>query len=151
MSRLFNERVVSSAILLLIGLGLAFSTFGLTFTHIGTAFNPMFFPRIILLLWIALAAANVLADIVANESSEPFRMGRVLIISCAFMVYVIYMRELGFFFSSVALSLVVLAALGVRSLLAFSVVGIGGPLLITLLFGHLLGMPLPNSPFFWWI
>lgn len=151
MSRILNERSLSSVFLLLIGMGLAVSTFGLESTYGGNAFNPMFFPRIILILWIVLAAANLLTDIVRPEHSEPFRLYRVVTISIAFVVYVIFMRELGFFFSSVALSLLILLTLNIRRPLPLLIVGVGLPLLITVFFNHLLKMPLPSSPLVWWI
>ena len=151
MPRILNERAISSLVLLLIGLGLSIYTFGLNYAQTNHAFNPMFFPRILLVLWIALAASNALVDFVQAKQSDTFRLGRVVAISIVFVLYVTFLRELGFFFSSVLLSCFILVVLGIRSVIPIALVGVGMPLLITLLFNHLLKMPLPNSPFFWWI
>jgi hypothetical protein len=49
------------------------------------------------------------------------------------------------------LSVAFLFILGVRSPLGISAVSVGVPGALVALFNHILKMPLPTSPLFWWI
>jgi hypothetical protein len=136
---------------LLLTAGLVASTFGLQFADLGGAFSPMFFPRIILFILLALTLLNVVIDLMAPSRATPIELMPVLVIGAAFIVYVLILIPLGYFASSVAVGAVILLALGLRN--PVQVIGI--PLLgagaLVGLFNHILKMPLPTSPFFWWI
>jgi hypothetical protein len=150
MSSLITERRVISVIILLLTVGLVVSTFGLQFADLGGAFSPMFFPRIILIILMGLAVLNVV-DVISTPSKTPIQLGPVLMIAAAFVAYVLVLVPLGYFISSVGVGIVILLALGVRNplqIIAIPVVGAGS---LVLLFNHVLKMPLPVSPFVWWL
>lgn len=151
MSALLTERrCVSVAILVLVA-GLVTSTFGLQFADLGGAFSPMFFPRIILTILLALAAFNVILDLLTPSPDKTIEFWPVVIVSLAFIAYVLAMVPLGYFISSVGLGIVVLLALGLRNPLQVLLVPVLAAGALVMLFNHVLKMPLPTSPFAWWI
>lgn len=151
MGRIMSERAVVSVALLLVGAGLMLSTFGLQFAELGGAFSPMFFPRIVLMMWVGLALLNVVADVMAQPAPQPIRLATVAAIGLGVLVYVIALPEIGFFFASVPLALIMLWLLEVRSPVALVGIAVGVPGALVVLFNHVLTMPLPASPFLWWI
>lgn len=151
MPNLFTERRVISVMVLLLTFGLVMSSFGLQFADLGGAFSPMFFPRIVLFILLGLATLNFVIDMVTAPSSRPIELWPVLIIAAAFVVYVLILMPLGYFISSICVGMVILLALGLRNpLIVFGVPFMGASALIVL-FNHTLKMPLPASPFFWWL
>lgn len=151
MSGLVSERRVISVIILVLTAGLVLSTFGLEFADLGGAFSPMFFPRIILMILLALAALNVVLDLMARPAAQPIELGPVLIIAAAFVGYVLLIMPLGYFISSTAVGIVILLALGLRNPVQVVLIPMAGAGALVGLFNHVLKMPLPASPFFWWI
>lgn len=151
MPALVTERRVISVVILVLAIGLVVSTFGLQFADLGGAFSPMFFPRIILLTLLVLAALNVAIDVLTPTEDQPVKLVPVLTISVAFIAYVLLLVPLGYFLSSFGVGIVILLALGMRNPLQVVLIpflGAGG---LVLLFNHVLKMPLPTSPFFWWL
>jgi hypothetical protein len=151
MGRIMTERAMVSVVLLLVGAGLMLSTFGLQFADLGGAFSPMFFPRIVLMAWVALALVNVVADVMARPAPVPIRLGTVVAIGAGVLVYVIALPKIGFFFASVPLALVMLWLLEVRGPVALVGIAVGVPGALVVLFNHVLTMPLPVSPVLWWL
>ncbi|MFT6104960.1 MAG: hypothetical protein ACJA1E_001386 [Paracoccaceae bacterium] len=151
MSGLFTELRVISIMIFVLTAGLFMSTFGLEFADLGGAFSPMFFPRIILFILLALTALNVVLDVIARSAGKPIALLPVLIISAAFMVYVLVLMPLGYFISSLAVGIVILLALGMRNPFQVTVIPLIASGALVALFNHGLKMPLPTSPFFWWI
>ena len=151
LTRLFSERALIALILLLIASALTYSTFGLEFADLGGAFDPTFFPRIILIAWMALAALNLIVDLRAGTGWDGQGILHVAIMAVATVIYMVFLTTLGFFFSSVILSVLFLLLLGVRNPLPIAAVSLGVPGAIVALFNHMLTMPLPTSPMFWWI
>lgn len=151
MSGLITERRTISIIILVLTAGLVVSTFGLEFADLGGAFSPMFFPRIILIILLALAALNVVVDLISADASKPIELVPVLIIGAAFVGYVLILMPLGYFISSVAVGVVILLALGLRNPLQVLTIPVLGAGSLVGLFNHVLKMPLPSSPFFWWL
>ena len=151
MTALFTERRVISVIILFLTVGLVVSTFGLEFADLGGAFSPMFFPRIILFVLLGLAALNVVIDLIGTRTSEPIELLPVLIIGASFVVYVLIMMPLGYFVSSVGVGCIILLALGLRNPLQVVLVPVAAAGALVALFNHALKMPLPTSPFFWWL
>ncbi|MFK7731942.1 MAG: tripartite tricarboxylate transporter TctB family protein [Pseudomonadales bacterium] len=146
-----TERRIISLLILVLSSGLIASTFGLDFAELGGAFSPMFFPRIILFILTALAVLNVIIDMRTNTAEKSIELKPALIISIAFVAYVLLVVPLGYFISSVLMGLIVLSALGLRSpamLFAIPVLSAGT---LVALFNHVLKMPLPSSPFVWWL
>ncbi|MCJ7873442.1 tripartite tricarboxylate transporter TctB family protein [Phaeobacter sp. J2-8] len=151
MAPVFTERRVFSIIILVLTAGLVVSTFGLDFADLGGAFSPMFFPRIILIVLLGLAALNMAVDLHTPEEQYPIEIWPVVIISIAFVAYVLVVMSLGYFISSFAVGLVILLALGLRNPLQIILFPLCGAGALVGLFNHVLKMPLPSSPFFWWI
>ena len=146
-----TERRIVSILLLMLSIGLVASTFGLNFADLNSAFSPMFFPRIILFILAGLALSNVIVDTFNGTDAKPINLRPVLIVSVAFLVYVLLIIPLGYFISSVLMGMVILIALGVRNpgkLLLVPVLSAGA---LVALFNHILKMPLPSSPFLWWL
>lgn len=148
---LVTERRVISVVILVLAIGLVVSTFGLQFADLGGAFSPMFFPRIILLTLLALAALNVAIDVLTPTEDQPVKLVPVLTISVAFIAYVLLLVPFGYFLSSFGVGIVILLALGMRNPLQVVLIPLLGAGGLVLLFNHVLKMPLPTSPFFWWL
>lgn len=146
-----TERRGISIIILALAVGLVVSTFGLEFADLGGAFSPMFFPRIILFILLALAVLNVVVDLMASDRAQPIELLPVSIIGVALVVYVLILMPLGYFISSVCVGVVILLALGLRNPLQLLIIPVMGAGSLVVLFNHVLKMPLPTSPFFWWL
>lgn len=151
MQNLISERRIVALLILLFSAGLVLSTFGLQFADLGGAFSPMFFPRIILMILLALAALNLVIDMMTSVDEKELRLIPTLVISAGFLVYVLLIMPLGYFLSSVLLALLILITLGIRNPLVLLGLPIAAAGSLVVLFNHILKMPLPTSPFFWWI
>lgn len=151
MSALFSERRVISVILFVLTAGLVVSTFGLQFADLGGAFSPMFFPRIILVILLALTALNIVADLLAKTPDAGIDLWPVIIIGAAFVAYVLLLVPLGYFISSVGVGIVILLALGLRNPVQVVLIPVVAAGALVSLFNHTLKMPLPTSPFVWWL
>lgn len=151
MRTLLTERRIISLLILVLSSGLIASTFGLNFAELGGAFSPMFFPRIILFIMTALAVMNVIIDMRTNADAKPIELKPTLIISIAFVAYVLLVVPLGYFISSVAMGFIVLLALGLRSPVMLFAIPVASAGTLVALFNHVLKMPLPSSPFVWWL
>ncbi|MFK7992866.1 MAG: tripartite tricarboxylate transporter TctB family protein [Granulosicoccus sp.] len=140
-----------SLLLLLVGSALFLTTLGASYADLGGAFSPVFFPRIILAGWIVLAVLSVVADVLSSNSNAPGQWLIVVIVSVGLFAYIKLMPVAGFFLSSVLFSIVVLVATGQRNPISILLFSLAVPGALTVLFNHLLTMPLPVSPFFWWL
>ncbi len=145
-----TERRVTTLVLLLVGVGLLSTTFGRQFADLGGAFSPMFFPRIILSFWVAVAVLDLGAEILRHETTARPRFLRVGTIAVAALIFLWAMPKLGFFLTALAFSLVALPVLGLRNPLPVLGVAVGVPAALVALFNHVLTLPLPTSPFTWW-
>lgn len=148
---LITERTAVSTALLLLGCALLAHTFTLGFSDLGGAFSPVFFPRIVLSAWIALAIISLIADILKNADSSSAQWRSVVILSIALLAYINLLQGLGFFISSAMFCSVVLIVTGQRRVPDIILYSVFIPGALVLLFNHILTMPLPVSPFFWWI
>ena len=151
MQNLYSERRVVALLILVMTAGLGASTFGLQFADLGGAFSPMFFPRIILTILLLLAALNLVIDLMTDVAKQELRLAPTLLICAGFLGHVLLIMPLGFFISSVLLSMLILLTLGIRRPLVLVGLPIAAAGSLVLLFNHILRMPLPSSPFFWWI
>ena len=148
MQRFANERVLVQVGLLVVAVALYASTFGQNFSSSDVAQSPMFFPRLILTLWIGLGLTALIQSIRTDERTPPIESwARIAIVVIAALVYTNVIGSEGFFLPSVAFSVICLVAFGIRNsvfLLLFAVLVPGA---LVLLFNHTLGMPLPTSRF----
>lgn len=147
MRRFLSERLLTQLTLLTVGVALFLSTLGVG-AGLPAAQSPVFFPQIILGLWIALTLIDLIQDL--GRRREAQSVDRLLaMIACvgAAMVYVTILTTLGFALSSALFSVVALLLFGVRSPIAILLYAVLVPGALVLVFNHLLGMPLPTSPF----
>lgn len=151
MQNLCSERRIVALLILILSAGLVVSTFGLQFADLGGAFSPMFFPRIILTILVGLATLNLVIEMMTDVKGNDLRLAQTLLICAGFMGYVVLIMPLGYFISSVLLALLILITLGIRSPLVLLVLPIASAGSLVVLFNHILKMPWPTSPFFWWI
>jgi hypothetical protein len=145
-----NERRVTSLVLLLIAVALLYNTYGQQYADLGGAFSPMFFPRIILWMWVALAVLDLSAEVIRRKETERPQILRVVIIAVATVAFLWSMTRLGFFLSAVPFTALVLITLNTRAPLPLLAVSVGVPMALVGLFNHVLTLPLPTSPFAWW-
>lgn len=145
-----NERRVTSLVLLLIGAGLLSNTYGQQYADLGGAFSPMFFPRIILWGWVALAAMDLASEIWNRKDTDRPRLLRVAIIALGTVAFLWSMTRLGYFLSAVPFTVLTLITLDIRRPLPLLAVAVGVPMALVALFNHVLTLPLPTSPFTWW-
>lgn len=151
MQNLCSERRIVALLILILSAGLVVSTFGLQFADLGGAFSPMFFPRIILTILVGLATLNLVIEMMTDVKGNDLRLAQTLLICAGFMGYVVLIMPLGYFISSVLLALLILITLGIRSPLVLLVLPVASAGSLVVLFNHILKMPWPTSPFFWWI
>ncbi len=148
MQRLANERVIVQLGLLIVAVALYASTFQQSFSASDLAQSPMFFPRIILTLWIGLAVIALVQTIRADETQAVIASWpRITIVIVAALIYCNIIASEGFFLPSVVFALVCLPAFGIRNPLLVVPFAILVPGALVLLFNHTLGMPLPTSRF----
>jgi|GEM_PF-633336 len=137
--------------LLLTGVALLLSTFGTDYADLGGAFSPTFFPRIVLFAWIGLATLATLVEVIKGDDVGDARFGAVVIVSLALLGYVQLLPVLGYFLCSAAFAMVLLLATGLRKPVPLLVFSLALPAALVALFNHVLVMPLPVSPFVWWL
>jgi hypothetical protein len=146
-----SERAALALVLLLVAAALGHATLGRDYADLGGAFDPTFFPRIVLAGWLALAALNLWIDLRAGTGWDGRGAGVAGAMAAALVVYVLALPSLGFFAASVPLSVLFLLLLGVRAPGPIAAVAVGVPGALVALFNHVLKMPLPTSPLLWWI
>ena len=148
--RALNERRLTTLVLLLIAVVLLYNTYGQQYADLGGAFSPMFFPRIILWLWVVLAVLDLGSELINRKETDRPQIMRVVIIAFGTLVFLWSMTRLGFFLSAVPLTALILITLNIRKPLPLLAVSVGVPMALVALFNHVLTLPLPTSPFAWW-
>ena len=160
-----GERVAVALLLLAAPLSLLAVARQGDFTALA-AFSPLFFPRIVLWGWAALAAFVLVVDVRAlrrergaeaadgggDGAGDDARLDRATWVRIAAVVlamgaFVQLVTTLGFVLSGVAFTLAVLLVLGIRSWPTLLAYGTLLPIALFALFHHGLGLPLPTSPF----
>ncbi len=144
-----TERRVTSLVLLLVGAALLSQTFGQAHSGLG-AFSPMFFPRIVLGFWVAVAVLDIFAELRDHHVVTRPRLLRVTVIAVASLAFLVSMTRIGFFLAAAPFAVVALVTLGLRNPLSIAGVAVGVPAALVALFNHVLTLPLPTSPFAWW-
>lgn len=148
MQRIANEQVIVQLGLLIVAVALYASTFGQSFSASDLAQSPMFFPRIILTLWIGLSVIALVQTIRSDVRTTPIASwARIGVILVAALIYTNLIGSEGFFLPSAAFALICLPAFGIRNPLIVIAFAILVPGALVLLFNHSLGMPLPTSRF----
>lgn len=148
MQRFASETVLVQVGLLIIAVALYASTFGQTFSSADLAQSPMFFPRLILALWIGLGVIALIQSIRADARTTPIdSWSRISVVVVATLIYTNIIGSEGFFLPSVGFALICLLAFGIRNPVLLALFALLVPGALVLLFNHTLGMPLPTSRF----
>jgi hypothetical protein len=150
MMALMTERAFVAIALFLTGAALLATTFGGN-PDLPPAFDPTLFPRIVLIIWVALAVMEIASAIRNRVPSDEPAAGRIGILVAAVLLYAVFFTRLGFFITSVAFCTVSLLVLGQRHVATIAAFAVGTPAVLLILFNRVLKMPLPASPFFWWL
>lgn len=151
MKLFISERIVSTVTLILVGAALFMVSLDAESMALDPAFSSTFFPRIILVLWVGLAVVDLFAELMRRRESDSVAAGPIAILVVAIPIYAISLTTFGFFLCSLAFALVALPALGQRNPLTVAAYALAVPGVIVLVFNHMLKMPLPSSPFVWWL
>lgn len=146
------EEVALSAVLLAAPLALLVVGRGATFAELGGAFSPMFFPTLVLWFWAGVAGLGLASTLLrARPEGRPpipaARWAQAGVVAALMALFVWGFTEIGFLLSGIGFTVGTLLVLGIRApvlLIAFSVLAPGA---ILVLFHHVLGLPLPTSPF----
>ncbi|MEL7213182.1 MAG: tripartite tricarboxylate transporter TctB family protein [Pseudomonadota bacterium] len=148
MQRILNERVAVLLGLLLTAAALYASTFSLSFSSAGSGQSPVFFPRIILSLWMGLALIALVQCLRTSEPNAPVaRWWRVWVLLIAAVIYTNVIGREGFFLPSMVFAMISLPIFGIRNPLVVIAYAVAVPGALVLLFNHGLSMPLPVSRF----
>ncbi|CUJ00984.1 tripartite tricarboxylate transporter TctB family protein [Cognatishimia activa] len=148
MSRHLNERVFVLLALLLSAVALYRSSLTLSFSDVGSAHSPVFFPQIILVLWIGLTVIALGQTLMQSVKAQPIDgVFRLIILVAASIAYTNLLTMYGFFLTSALFTLICLPVFGMRHPAILTGYAIAVPGALVLLFNHVLGMPLPTSPF----
>lgn len=148
MQRRLNEQVIVQFALLVVAVALYASTFEQSFTASDLAQSPMFFPRIILVLWMGLGLIGLIQTLRAGEDRPGIaNWARIGVVLVATLVYTNVIGSEGFFLPSVVFALICLPAFGIRNPALVGLFALAVPGALVLLFNHTLGMPLPTSRF----
>lgn len=143
--------VVYGTVLFGVGAALFVSTWDPRYEGIGIGsdISPMFFPRLLLSLWLMLAAVITVRGLRAGAEGWPDRQqGRCAGVVVAVLAGTWAMTEVGFLFAMVPCFMVVSLLLGYRRAWPIVVLGVLMPLLTWFVFTELLELFLPTSPWF---
>ncbi len=146
-----RSQALFGGVALLAGIGLLANSFSPHYESmgIGASVGPMFFPRILLGLWIALAALLTIQPLAGGTSPLPRqRLGMLLGLVALAGTAALLMILIGFLLSSILFCLATTLFLGYRGLAGIVLTGIVFPLAIWYLFQKVLLVPLPVSPWF---
>lgn len=116
---------------------------------IGIEYGPMFFPKVILWGWFALASLILLQDIMAQSLIQVPRINYPVFIKAILAIggICLLLPILGFLPVGMAFFCAYAYILGYRSIKILVVIAIGYCILIWALFNYVLLVPLPEIPF----
>jgi len=146
-----QSHAVFAGFLLLAGAGLLIHSYDARYEGmgVGAAVTPMFYPRILLWLWVLLAMALVVKPLMGKERNVPTQRWPALLgIVATAGAGAALMNVIGFLFSSILFCLAASLQMGYRRPLGLVLTGIVFPLATWYLFQKLLMIPLPVSPWF---
>lgn len=146
-----NERIVVAVLLLLGPVVLLRVSSTAEFASLGGAFSPMFFPVSVLWGWIAVAALTLVIELRAagaiTGKTSAKRWIQIVGVILTMGLFVYATTRLGFLLSSVGFVLSTLAILRVHNPVLLIGYSLAVPGVLFVLFHHVLGLPLPTSPF----
>lgn len=112
-------------------------------------FDPVFFPRILIYIWLGLALLMVVRALVSPGRSDPGQNWSAVFGTIALvLLYAAAIGFVGFLFASVPFAAALMLFLGFRRPLIVAAVALLFPLATWYCFNFLLSIPLPTSPWF---
>jgi hypothetical protein len=114
-------------------------------------FSPVFFPKILLGIWIAISAGIIAKAIFLPARGASGPGGGLRGPAVAFLltgVYALFILRLGFFFPSVVYSILFMTIFGYRRWPVVIAISLIFPLAMWYTFNFLLSVQLPHSPWF---
>ena len=116
---------------------------------LGANFSPVFYPRILLAIWIGLTAILVIHAALDQEKGRKInRIGLVIAMAFLITIAAVMMIQAGFLIAMSAFSMVSCRLLGYRRPMGFILGGMIFPVAIWYLFHEVLLLRLPVSPWF---
>jgi len=119
---------------------------------IGAEFGPMFYPRILLVLWLVLSAGLIIEALLLRE--KPIanqRWGMLLGTLVLVAGSTLLLNVIGFLFASLLFCILACLFLGYREPIGLVLTGIIFPICTWYLFHEILMIRLPVSPWFTWV
>lgn len=151
MSNLASQQALGFITLILAAATLLWTAFDPSGAEIPIDQAPLYFPRLVLMAGLGLAifglAQSVLSPDKGKRLEKPVRLA---VMGLGTILYLNVVTAIGYFLASAAFILVSLPAFGIRDPKFVSAYAVLLPGLLVLLFNHILGMPLPTSPFTHW-
>ncbi|GAB5447574.1 tripartite tricarboxylate transporter TctB family protein [Gymnodinialimonas sp.] len=148
MPTIISERVLVLLALLITAVALFATTFGTEYRLLGAVQSPVFFPRIILGVMIALIAIAIVQDTLSGARDAPVdKWAALIVFVIAALIFANLITRIGFMLSAVPFSILALWVFGLRNPLAIVSYAIIVPGSLVVLFNHVLKLPLPTSPF----
>lgn len=114
----------------------------------GSASAMMFFPRVVLALWILLALAGAVEAFRKGMEAEKWALGRLAAFMAIVVAYVALIPQLGFLIASVPCAFLSLAVFGFRNPVLLPLASVVLPVSVWALFTYVIQIGLPASPWF---
>jgi len=150
------KNLVTALVLIALGAGYGVLTAGLPRRSLPNSPDPSFFPWIITGCLLLLSAILLVQGLATPRSARdngvpapPLRAPAVLLV--AFVAYVALLSFAGFLAASVPFFAVLMALYGERRWIAIGAASLLVPVMLVLLFRHVLQVPLPTGVFAGWI
>ena len=119
---------------------------------IGAEFGPMFYPRILLIMWIGLSIGLITEPFLGREKDIPRqRWGMLLGMLALVAGCTLLLTEIGFLFASVLFCVTACVFAGYRGPVGIALTGVAFPFFTWYLFHEVLLIRLPTSPWFTWV
>jgi hypothetical protein len=155
-SNRINRETVFGVLALLVGAGFFWSTFDPAYDVLGrgTARGPMFFPRILLVVWLGLAGILTFRGLTGRPLDEGttdlrhLQWSRIIATIVIVAVGAWAIGIVGFAFAMMLTTAAVSITLGWRRPLILVPLCVGWPLVVWYVFTELLRFSLPSSPWF---
>jgi hypothetical protein len=134
--------------LMITAIALFATTLGAEYRLLGAVQSPVYFPRIVLGVMIALTLIAIVQDVRSGATDAPIeKLGALVVFVLAALIFANAITRLGFMVSGAPFSMVALWLFGIRNPLAIIAYALVVPGSLVVLFNHILKLPLPTSPF----
>jgi len=147
-----QKQVILGLLLLCIGCGLLAHTYDSQYLNdqIDVQFGPMFYPTLILVMWILLSLGMIVEGLLKSPvtSQNKLNMPMLVMFSLLAVFFIIILDYAGFLISSIFFFLLSSLIIGWRKPISLIATGILFPLITWYVFEHLMHLPLVHSVWF---